>query len=170
MQKYIVLLRGVNVGGKNLLPMKPLVALLEKNDFQEVSFYIQSGNLILNSACDPCEIIKQIICNNFGFTPVIFTLKASDFFTAFSHNPYKEFEGKFVHFYFCDKPIILNIDKIDHWISSTEKYYVEKNVFYLFAPEGVGRSKLVLNVESCLGQPGTGRNLNTINKIANLAS
>lgn len=170
MQRYIVLLRGVNVGGKNLVPMKPLVALLERNDFQEVSYYIQSGNIVLNSVCYPCETIKQIICDNFGFTPAIFSLKATDFLAVLSNNPYKEFEGKFVHFYFCDKAITLNFDKLEHWISPTEKYVVEDNVFYLYAPDGIGRSKLVSNIESCLGQSGTGRNLNTINKIANLVS
>lgn len=170
MQTYIVLLRGVNVGGKNRLPMKPLVALLEQNNFQAVSYYIQSGNLVLNSVIDPCEAIKAVICEHYGFSPNVFTLNISDFASAINNNPYKEFEGKLVHFYFCENSIQLNVEKIECWISETEQYYVEKNVFYLFAPDGVGRSKLVLNIESCLGQSGTGRNLNTINKIASLIS
>lgn len=169
-QRYIVLLRGVNVGGKNLLPMKPLVALLEQNGFEQVSYYIQSGNLVLNSETEPQAAIKTIIDKNYGFIPSIFVLTTSYFTSALKNNPYKDFEGKFVHFYFCDSKITINVEKIDRWISPTEEYHVDNNVFYLHAPEGIGRSKLVLNIESCLGQSGTGRNLNTVNKIASLVS
>jgi len=84
---------------------------------------------------------------------------------SFLNNPYKNFEGKFVHFYFCEKEITLDQDKLDKYIVVSEEYQVKDNVFYLHAPEGIGRSKLVANIESCLGQSSTGRNLNTINKI-----
>jgi uncharacterized protein (DUF1697 family) len=60
------------------------------------------------------------------------------------------------------------MDNVDKWLSSTETYYVENNVFYLHAQEGIGRSKVVANIESCLGQPATGRNLNTVNKITTM--
>ncbi len=170
MQTYVVLLRGVNVGGKNLLPMKPLVTLLEQNDFQQVSYYIQSGNLVLTSKTDPCVTIKALICEHFGFTPDVFVLSSSDFSAVVNNNPYQEYEGKFVHCYFCKKAITLDLSKIERWISATEKYHVAHNVFYLFAPEGIGRSKLVANIDACLGQSGTGRNLNTVNKIKSLIS
>jgi uncharacterized protein (DUF1697 family) len=166
--RYIVLLRGINVGGKNLVPMKPLVALLEQQCFEQVSYYIQSGNLVLSSAAHPCSVIKTIIGEHFGFTPNVFVLSVNELFTAMDNNPYREFEGKFVHFYFCENAIESNVEKIERWISATEDYYVENNVFYLHAPEGVGRSKLVSHIESCLGQVATGRNLNTMNKVANL--
>lgn len=168
MCRYIVLLRGINVGGNNLVPMKLLVAILEQQGFEQVSYYIQSGNLVLSSEAYPYSAIKAIIGENFGFIPNIFVLNANELLTAMDNNPYQEFEGKFVHFYFCENAIELNIEKIKRWISTTEDYYVENNVFYLHAPEGVGRSKLVSHIESCLGQAATGRNLNTMNKVANL--
>jgi len=79
--------------------------------------------------------------------------------------PYKNIEGKFVHFYFCKSAIDLVQDKLIRYIADTEEYTVKKNVFYLHAPNGIGRSKLVKNIESCLGQSTTGRNLNTMNKV-----
>lgn len=169
MKTYIVLLRGVNVGGKNLLPMKPFVSLLEQNDFQKVKYYIQSGNIVLESKSDPNKKIQDIIYQQYNFMPDIFTLTVSDFASVVNNNPYKEQEGKLVHFYFCENAIALNLEKMNHWISSTEKYQVINNVFYLFAPEGIGRSKLVANIGACLQQSGTGRNLNTINKIKQLS-
>ncbi len=148
--------------------MKTLVVLLEQNNFQQVSYYIQSGNLVLDSKTDPCASIKTIIHEHFGFTPDVFVLSSSNLLVAIENNPYKDYEGKFVHFYFCKNTIRLNLEKIERFISATEKYYVDNNVFYLHAPDGVGRSKLVLNIESCLDQSSTGRNLNTINKIKSL--
>lgn len=168
MHRYIVLLRGINVGGKKLVPMKPLVALLEQQGCEQVSYYIQSGNLVLSSAVHPSSVIKTIINKNFGFTPNVFVLSATELLSAMHHNPYREFEGKLVHFYFCENAIEINVEKIERFISVTEDYYVENNVFYLHAPEGIGRSKLVSNIESCLGQAATGRNLNTMNKVASL--
>ena len=168
MHRYVVLLRGVNVGGKNSVPMKPLVVLLEQQGFEQVSYYIQSGNLVLSSPAYPCSAIKTIIGEHFGFTPNVFVLSATELLAAMHHNPYREFEGKFVHFYFCENAIEINVEKIERWIAATEDYYVENNVFYLHAPEGIGRSKLVSHIESCLGQAATGRNLNTMKKVTNL--
>jgi len=165
MQTYIVLLRGVNVGGKNLLPMKQLVTLLEEQNFKHVSYYIQSGNLIIESEIEPSAIITNVIVENFGFSPDVFVFNSLDFFTIIDKNPFKELEGKFVHFYFGNSRIEPNDEKIKKWISLTEEYHVDGNVFYFCAPDGVGRSKVVLNIETCIGQSGTGRNLNTVNKL-----
>jgi uncharacterized protein (DUF1697 family) len=47
---FVVLLRGVNVSGKNKLPMADLRAAAEAADFGNVRTYVQSGNLVLNSS------------------------------------------------------------------------------------------------------------------------
>lgn len=60
MKSYIVLLRGVNVGGKNTVSMAALKACLEKLDFANVATYIASGNVILASDKDPEEVKSQI--------------------------------------------------------------------------------------------------------------
>lgn len=165
MQTFIVLLRGINVGGHNKLPMKDLVPLLKSYHYQDISTYIQTGNILLSAKYNPEQDIKKLITLNFGFTPSVFVISVSDFSTAVANNPYQNFDGKLVHFYFCQAPIQLNLEKTQKWQSSTESYHIADNVFYLHAPDGIGRSKLVANIESCLGQAGTGRNLNTINKI-----
>ena len=77
-------------------------------------------------------------------------------------------EGKTVHFYFCFEKPTLNLDKVESYISSSESYELKGNVLYLHAPDGIGRSKLVLNIESCLGVSYTGRNLNTVLKLQDM--
>ncbi len=168
MHKFIVLFRGINVGGNNLLPMKELVPLLKQNGYESVSSYIQSGNIVLKSPNNPAEQVQSLVSESFGFSPVLLTLVEPAFSTSVLNNPYKEFEGKFVHFYFCESDINLDMDKLNKYITSSEEYTVKGNVFYLHAPEGIGRSKLVANIESCLGQSATGRNLNTVNKISSM--
>lgn len=166
MKKFIILFRGINVGGNNLLPMKAFVPLLEQRKFEGVSSYIQSGNVVLKSTENPTDQLQSIVSENYGFSPNIFTLDEPAFLTSVLNNPYKDYEGKFVHFYFCKTDINLVHDKLNKYIADSEEYTVAGNVFYLHAPKGIGRSKLVANIESCLGQSTTGRNLNTINKLS----
>jgi uncharacterized protein (DUF1697 family) len=58
--RYLVLLRGINVGGKNKVPMAPLRELLEELGYAEVSTYIASGNVILSSDRSAAEIKRQV--------------------------------------------------------------------------------------------------------------
>jgi uncharacterized protein (DUF1697 family) len=108
------------------------------------------------------------VSENFGFSPKAFILDESAFSISALNNPYKEFEGKFVHFYFCKNDIDLVHDKLNKYLADSEEFTVKGTVFYLHAPEGIGRSKLIANIDSCLGQSATGRNLNTINKISSM--
>ena len=151
METYVIFFRGINVGGKNLLPMKALISLLEETTFEEVSSYIQSGNLVLKSSSNPANIIHEIVLDNFGFSPELFILNEAEFCTAIANNPYKTFEGKLVHFYFCHNAIVINQEKMTKYLTETEKHHVKDKVFYLHAPDGIGRSKLVANIEACLG-------------------
>lgn len=60
MTTYLILLRGINVGGRNTMPMAPLRELLGELGYANVSTYIASGNVILGSDSAPAEIKRQI--------------------------------------------------------------------------------------------------------------
>ena len=51
MKTYVALIRGINVGGKNLLPMRVLVPVLEDLGARRVMTYIQSGNAVFQGGC-----------------------------------------------------------------------------------------------------------------------
>jgi len=73
-----------------------------------------------------------------------------------------------MHFYFCKSSPKVNETKLKKLKAESEEYHIEGKILYLYAPEGIGRSKLVANIESCLGVTATGRNFNTVSKIQSM--
>lgn len=68
MKRYVVLLRGINVGGKNKISMAALKECLQKEGFEQVIPYIQSGNIIVSSNLKKIEIgplIERLLIKNF---------------------------------------------------------------------------------------------------------
>lgn len=164
MEKFVALFRGINVGGNNILPMKELKGILEDNSYHNPKTYIQSGNAVFESDKPP-ERIDLLIEENYGFRPEILMLSEKEFLQLVSGNPYSSAIGKQIHFFFCKNTPHANVEKLDELKSETEQYLINGKVLYLFAPDGIGRSKLAANIEKCLGVPVTGRNLNTVNKL-----
>lgn len=165
MEQYVVLLRGVNVGGNNIVPMKDLKQALENAGFNQVATYIQSGNVVLQSAEPPRQTIEALIASQFGFKPHVLVLSKPEFVQAAQQNPFANEEGKTTHLYFCEQRPAIDLDKIREVAAPTERFEQVGNVFYLLAPDGIGRSKLVAKMDHYLGVPTTGRNLNTVNKL-----
>ena len=58
--RYLILLRGINVGGRNKLPMAALRELLESHGHTKVSTYIASGNVILSSGRSAATISREL--------------------------------------------------------------------------------------------------------------
>jgi len=91
MQKYIALLRGVNVGGSRMLPMEKLKAAMTAGGFADVSTYIQSGNVIFSSDEAKPETLQKrigaIIEANFGFAVPVCVLSARELAGAMDRAP-----------------------------------------------------------------------------------
>jgi uncharacterized protein (DUF1697 family) len=63
-----------------------------------------------------------------------------------------------------------DIEKLDSLKAGTEEFILTEKVFYLSAPDGIGRSKLAVSVEKLLGVPATARNLRTASKLCEMTS
>ncbi len=168
MKSYIAFFRGINVGGKNIIPMKSLANLMESCGFANVKTYIQSGNVIFQGVKKPDSGVVSAIEGEYGFKPDVLFLQKSELLMAVENGPFNSEEGKTSHFYFCKTQPNLDQAKLKKYAAESERYQLTGNVFYLHAPDGIGRSKLVANIESCLGVVATGRNLNTINKVLDM--
>jgi uncharacterized protein (DUF1697 family) len=78
MKTWIALLRGINVGGKHILPMKELVKLMESAGYSNIKTYIQSGNVVYQYATKPKKEIAVLIETKFGFKPDVFVLSQAE--------------------------------------------------------------------------------------------
>ena len=177
MKTYIALFRGINVGGNNSLPMKELRALLEKLDAENVKTYIQSGNAVFQHATEDvdqlAERISAAIKESHGFAPRVLLLDVAAAEKAAAANPFPaaEAEPKTLHLYFlAATPQNPDLSLLDSLKKDNEQYQLTDNVFYLYAPDGIGRSKMAERVEKALGVAATARNWRTVGKIIAMAS
>jgi uncharacterized protein (DUF1697 family) len=172
METCVLLLRGINVGGKGSLPMKELAAVLGKLGCRNVKTYIQSGNAVFqHENADLSKLAGQIgagIRKRRGFAPHVLVLDRKAFQTILAKNPFPEAESdpKSLHVGFLDAvPAKPDLEKLESLRKKTERFRLIGKVFYLHAPEGVGRSKLAAASEKALGVPMTDRNWNTVAKL-----
>jgi uncharacterized protein (DUF1697 family) len=177
MTTYIALFRGINVGGKSALPMKELVALLEDMGTRKVRTYIQSGNAVFQSAeKNPDRLSRQLaaeIKKRHGFEPHVLIVGLDAIEKAMADNPFPEAEAdpSSLHLGFlASTPKNPDLKKLDNLRSESERFHLSDQVFYLHAPEGVGRSKLAAGAEKLLDVPMTDRNWRTVCKIMEMAS
>ncbi len=175
-QTYIALLRGINVGGKNKLPMSKLVDILQQLHCRDVKTYIQSGNAIFRSnveqAANLANEIGNTIQQRYGFHPKVLLLSWSELEKAAAKNPYCKAckSGKELHLFFLEeKPGKPDLKKLAALQNDSEQFTLTDRVFYLYTPQGIGRSKLAAGVEKALGVAVTARNWNSICKMLELA-
>jgi len=173
---YVALFRGINVGGKNALPMKELVAVLENLGSQNVKTYIQSGNAVFESKeKDTLRLSNKIsaeINKRRGFEPHVLLLGLEDIERAITENPFPEAETdpQALHIGFlASAPQNPSLKTLESLKRDSERFQLIDKMFYLHAPEGVGRSKLAANAEKLLGAPMTDRNWKTVCKIWKMA-
>jgi uncharacterized protein (DUF1697 family) len=172
MKTWIALFRGINVGGNNILPMAELRNDLESLKLTNVRTYIQSGNVVFDStAKTTSSLIKKIgvrIEKKHGFRPHLILLDREDLLAAIESNPFPKAisNPKTLHFGFLAEPATNpDIKVINNAKSSTERYKLADRVFYLHAPDGIGRSKLAANAGKYLGVVMTARNYRTVDKL-----
>ena len=171
MRTWIGLFRGINVGGRNRLPMKELVALLAEEGFDEVQTYIQSGNIVFRGTGTARAIGDRIVAavaRRFGFRPHLLLLSGEDLTHAAAANPYPEACAKpqCLHFWFLEKaPTAAATRSLEAVRAPSERFTVRGRVLYLEAPQGIGRSRLAARAESLLGVSATARNWRTVTRL-----
>jgi len=176
MKTYIALIRGINLGGKNILPMKELVAILEGLGARSIKTYIQSGNAVFTSReKDPSRLAGRLaaeIKRRRGFEPKVLLLELEELEHAMQRNPFPEAEAnpQALHAGFLvSAPANPNLKALEGLKKASERFQLSGSVFYLHAPEGVGRSKLAANAEKLIGVSMTDRNWRTVCTLYEMA-
>lgn len=171
METWIALIRGINMVGKHLLPMKELVVLLEGLGAHDVKTYRQSGNVLFrHKGKDAAKLVARIgvaIKNQYGFESRVLLLEEEEFARIMADNPFPEgvSEPELCIFFLTDVPEHPNLDALEAVKKESERFALHGKVFYMHAPEGTYRSKLAGRIERSLGVPVTGRSWSTIEKV-----
>jgi len=170
----IALLRGINVGGHGKLPMADLRSILTGLGATDVRTYIQSGNAVFRGDLTGQQVSAAVEAGH-GFAPRCLVLSLEDYERCLSANPFRpatedsSFEPRTLHLYFLDgTPAPVSKDTLAA-AAPTERLAVTEGVAWLFAPNGIGRSKLAPRLEKALGIPATARNWASAIAIRDLA-
>lgn len=171
---FIALFRGINVGRTRSLPMKDLVRILETLGYEDIRTYIQSGNVVFRSeqqcSGEEAGAISDAVEAQFGFRPDVMILEGPEVADAAARNPFPTDEGGYLHFFFLEsEPAAPDLEALQTVKTASERFRLDGRVFYLHAPDGIGRSRLAGRVERCLGVRATARNWNTVRKLLEMA-
>jgi uncharacterized protein (DUF1697 family) len=172
---YVALLRGVNVGGKNLVPMARLRSALEKRGIEGVTTILQSGNVVLRSAKGEkavAALLGDTIDDAFGLRVTVAVRSEAQLAAVASTNPFLEKgdsrDPSSLHVAFLTKrPAAAAIARLDPDRSPPDAFADAGREVYLSYPAGSGRTRLTLDyLERMLGVEGTARNWRTVQRLA----
>nr|WP_299387391.1 DUF1697 domain-containing protein [Allomuricauda sp.] len=171
MKTYIVLLRGINVGGQKKIKMADLRQSLEQRNFFNVQTYIQSGNIICQSAeNDPGTVgvqIQETIKEDFGFDVPSLAFTEDMFKQILDANPFNSAEEKNLYFVLLrtvpEKELVEQCNLLQF---ENEEFEITDSCVYLNCYAGYGKAKLSNNLmERKLKVEATARNLRTMKKL-----
>lgn len=178
MTTYISLLRGINVSGKNPIKMESLRQLYESLGFQNVSTYVQSGNVIFNAAtADTHQLASTVtaqIKKDFGFEVPIIVLSLEQLKNVVNHQPFSHeqaIDPAFLHITFLDsRPGSYELKTIEEKKQAGEKLVISDDAVYLYCPNGYGKTKLHNTfLEKRLKVTATTRNWKTTLQLLQIA-
>jgi uncharacterized protein (DUF1697 family) len=179
MTVYISLLRGLNVGGNNLVKMEALRALYVKLKLRDAVTYVQSGNVVFRSPeDDPDRLsarIEDAFERTFGHRPHVILRTAAELRDVIARNPFAAREGiepgKLLVTFLGSEPVAECRAKAESLQTPPEEMHLHPREIFTYFPNGVGQSKLNLAaLDRALKVPTTGRNWNTVTKLLALAA
>ncbi|MBP2665986.1 MAG: hypothetical protein H6Q76_966 [Firmicutes bacterium] len=182
MTVYVALLRGVNVGGKNMVKMADIKSLFEEIGLSSVRTYIQSGNVLFKSDRKP-EILRSVLEHEFesafGFSVVVILRTSVELKQIIRDCPFSaqdiaeaaiasEAESLYVAL-MPNSPLKENVERLNPYMSKSDQVQIDEQNVYLLLHHGIRNSKLATNLHK-LDVPMTVRNWKTVTKLSELAN
>jgi uncharacterized protein (DUF1697 family) len=178
MARYVVLLRGVNVGGHNKVPMARFRTLLGSLGHTDVATYLQSGNAVFSSskrsAPKLANEVEQALVDELGVDVRVLVITQARLEQVVQGNPMAALEDDPTHLhvaFLSSPPDTKEAARLDPTPFAPDTFAVVGDVVYLHYPNGMGRSKLDPGkVFNPLGVWATARNWRTVNALLDLAA
>jgi uncharacterized protein (DUF1697 family) len=171
----LALVRGVNVGGKKKLAMADLRQIAEECGFEEVRTYIQSGNAVFRvkgmRTGTVAERLRAGIADRAGLAVDVVVRTRDELAAVVDDNPYvaRGEDPAHLHAVFLIEPASDPLGALDLDAYSPEEASAAGSHVYLFLPNGMGRSKLAVDLGRLEQARGTARNWRTVTTLLDMA-
>ncbi len=173
----ICLLRGVNVGGHNMIKMDALRELCESLGHCNVQTYLQSGNVVFQTSerdlASLAARIEAAIEKEHGFRPDVVLRTVAEMREVVAKNPFARRKGiepgKLIVTFLATEPSAESRAAVLGLKPDPEEIRMNGRELYVYFPNGSGRSKLVPLLSRALKNKGTGRNWTTVCTLAEMA-
>jgi uncharacterized protein (DUF1697 family) len=177
MSMHVALLRGINVGGRNMVAMSDLRTLFEALGFEGARSLLQSGNLVFQSDRLTGAALERLLeaetAKRLDVSADYVVRSAVEWRKIVARNPFakeaKDDPSHLLVMFLKTAPPAKNVEALQAAIKGPERVRCDGKHLYAVYPAGIGRSKLTGTfIEQKLGSRGTGRNWNTVIKLAAL--
>jgi len=175
--RYIAFLRAINVGGRNRVAMRDLLGVLDALGLEGGRSLLQSGNLVFlaegRSGVELERLLEEKTAARLSLRTEYMVRSAEEWERIVARNPFREEAerdpGRLLVMFFKDEPGKDAMTALQAAIKGPERAHVDGKQAYVVYPEGQGRSKLTVDlIERRLQTRGTGRNWNTVVKLAEM--
>jgi uncharacterized protein (DUF1697 family) len=177
MPRQIVLLRGVNLAGRNRVAMPKLRAALEDAGFEDVTTYIASGNVVLSSRKSTPRVaadIEELVAERFGLDVAVLVRTRAELARVVERNPFERVAKdprRLLVTFLAEAPKAAVLKELEALAVGGERIALIGRELYAWHPDGIGRSKLAARLAGKgLGVLGTARNWATVKKLLELAN
>jgi uncharacterized protein (DUF1697 family) len=170
--RRVALIRGINLGRAKRVAMADLRALVEALGYQEVRTLLNSGNVIFGiparSKADPAAKIQSVMASKLGVSAMVMTLTADDFNTVVTENPFQEIAINPSRLFVSFVKESNDLAKLESLVKrdwSPDRMAIGSRAAYLWCPNGMLKSEMVVAVNNLLRERATARNWATVNKL-----
>lgn len=167
MMRYVALLRAVNLGGHNMLPMTELRSMCRRVGFTDVQTYIASGNVVFEALGDESAVKAAIEAEIEAFAGKrieVLVRTGAEMHAVLAANPYPAMKSNHVVAIFLDNSP--TSDALIH-VSGHRDEEISLGTREIYVHYGAGMGTSRLKIKAASG--GTARNMNTIAKLAAMA-
>ena len=172
--RWVALLRAVNLGARNKVPMAELRALLEEAGYGGVRTYIASGNVLLDGPAKRAVLasaLERLVADSFGVTTTAILRKPRQLAAIVDAHPFGDDASDTHVAFLASRPTKVAAARLDGVDSGADGAVLTGSDLYLRLPRGVQGSRLsAARLESLLGVPATMRNWRTVVALAELAA
>lgn len=172
MLRFVVLLRGVNVGKGNRVPMAEFKRGLEELGYRDVKTLLNSGNAVVSSAARSsarhAQLIAAMVQQRFGVATPVIVRSAAELSAVIAHNPMvpaEEHHARFLVVFGQDKSVLQSLAPLVQRASEPERFMVTDEAAYLSCPAGLLQSKVGAAILGKAGAAVTTRNWATVLKL-----